>query len=144
YELAIFDAALTASEVAKLEAYVAERYHGADPVAEPTPLQIAQERLGMSALERNVVAGVPVGKVVSELWGFAAEDPWVTADVLLQVTEFRDRSGLSFDELRELLDTTLISQFAAPGAPIDILPDATLPDPDPCNLAHLVISGLDS
>jgi hypothetical protein len=98
---------------------------------------IAGERLGLSPLERRIIAGsLPPEDAPSlaELWGLTGSQ--TTAD-LTGVALFLDRSGLTFDELVELLDTSFIRRFGATPTLV------AAPGSDGCDIAHLSISGLD-
>ena len=108
----------------------------------PTNLQIAQERLGMCATEREIVAGEPDDVHPWELWGFSDETPNSTSwhEYLRQAPAFLQASGLSYDELRELVETAFVARFAAnPSSPPSIAP---VQDTDGRELADLFIDGL--
>ncbi len=55
HEIIIFDKRLHRDELARLEGYLAERYATADAIAEPRALEIAQERLELTRLQRDLI-----------------------------------------------------------------------------------------
>ncbi|MEO7327882.1 MAG: hypothetical protein ABI193_04850, partial [Minicystis sp.] len=104
----------------------------------PAPEDIAAERLGLSRLERLIIAGsLPLEDAPSlaEYWGLSGGQ--TTAD-LTGVALFLDRSGLTFEALVELLDTSFIRRF---GENPTLVSDE---GSDGCDVAHLSISGLAS
>jgi hypothetical protein len=79
----------------------------------PTDLQIAQERVGLNELGRRLVtADYPAGVESWQLWGFAgatpgpSSEPWW--DWLHEAAVFVPRAELSYEKLKELLDTEIV------------------------------------
>jgi hypothetical protein len=99
----------------------------------PSDDEIAQEHLGMSSTERELVLGTHLGTAQS-YWGLT-EGTW--ADELARVNTFLKQSGLSYDELRELVDSAFLDGL---GTPV-LTPDE---GSDGCDLAKVSITGLDT
>jgi hypothetical protein len=146
YEILLFDHALTAGEEADLEAYLFDRYDIAPASARRTPsaLQIAQERIGLTKLEREVIVG-GVGIDPWLLWGFSSsvESGTDWFDYLTGVSKFLRRAdfigSLDFwDQFREFLDSGFVNAWAASGQTVHIEP------PESCNPEILTIAGLDA
>jgi Tc toxin complex TcA C-terminal TcB-binding domain/ABC toxin N-terminal region/Neuraminidase-like domain/Concanavalin A-like lectin/glucanases superfamily len=147
YEVMVFTRKLTAAEIDQIEGYAAKRYGAAftptvvDEVS-PSPIQVAQEQLDMSSNERAlIVSADPIGFSHWELWGLpegTSPDTWDKQ--LEEVPVFLAQSGLSYDELRELLDTALVDGFAIVEQTVSL---AQASGTSGCNIADLVIANLE-
>ncbi|WP_437741771.1 neuraminidase-like domain-containing protein [Sorangium sp. So ce1504] len=74
------------------------------------PEDPAAHRLGLSPRERDLIRGTPIsGASLASAWGVS----WIPGG-LLDVREFLKRSGLSYDELRDLLETSVLHRFGSP------------------------------
>lgn len=74
------------------------------------PEDAAAHRLGLSPRERDLIRGTPISGVsLASAWGVT----WFPG-ALLNVAEFLKRSGLSYDELRDLLETSVLHRFGSP------------------------------
>ncbi|MCA9620491.1 MAG: hypothetical protein KC731_15825, partial [Myxococcales bacterium] len=140
YEVLIFSDALTQDQLEALEAYAYERY-GASLTSttgpSPTPLAIAQERLGMSAPERALIVDDPSPDPWPH-WGFSAEGTWTTD--LEVVGTFLSKSGITYDQLRELLDGRFMLALAAsPGVPPTL---SVMTGTTGCHVDEQAITGL--
>lgn len=80
------------------------------------------ERLGLSPGQGSLVRRTNPNVQSWELWGFAAEAGWVTQ--MNDVEVFLDRSALSFDDLKVLLRTDLLSDVKIVYAELCKLMDA--------------------
>ncbi|AGP39917.1 hypothetical protein SCE1572_38745 [Sorangium cellulosum So0157-2] len=88
----------------------------------------AAHRLGLSARERDLIRGTPIsGVTLASAWGVG----WVPGG-LLNVPEFLKRSGLSYDELRDLLETSVLHRFGSP----------TIEPEESCKIEEQTIGGL--
>ena len=98
----------------------------------------AWERLGLWQEARDILLG-QASVPASANWGFFNDNAWATK--LLNAGTFVAKSGLSYDELRELLDTHFIRSFVP-------TPDADNPklaesgSVVTCDLEKMVIQGL--
>ncbi|WP_437722034.1 neuraminidase-like domain-containing protein [Sorangium sp. So ce861] len=92
------------------------------------PEDAAAHRLGLSARERDLIRGTPIsGVTLASAWGVS-----VVPGGLLNVPVFLKRSGLSYDELRDLLETSVLHRFGAPA----IEPEGS------CTIEEQTIGGL--
>ncbi|MGC4024431.1 MAG: hypothetical protein QM744_04325 [Mesorhizobium sp.] len=101
----------------------------------PSAADIASERLGLSERERQVIIGGTISPAPGGLyayWGLANTGALST---LTSVPVFLARSGLTYDDLLELLDTRFLSQFG------DLSLTASL-GTDACNPDNQIISGI--
>ncbi|WP_437308363.1 neuraminidase-like domain-containing protein [Sorangium sp. So ce388] len=74
------------------------------------PENIAAYQLGLSWRELRLIRGEPIsGATLASAWGVS-----VIPGGLLNVPEFLERSGLSYDELRDLLETSVLHRFGSP------------------------------
>jgi hypothetical protein len=101
----------------------------------PSAATLARERLRLAPVDYELITtGTTAGATPEGLWGRSGAG-WEAA--LLSVPTFLGASGLSYDELLELIDTTLLSELASGTPSIDA-------DGDPCVLTNLTIGGLGS
>jgi hypothetical protein len=110
----------------------------ADPPSE-TEIATASEFFGLTPVERKIITGQPLDpeRNESEFWGLENTDNWTSE--LQPVSRLLQRSGLSYVELLELINT----KFVNPEGTLQI--DSTDPDdPTTCNLDKLNLSDLDS
>ncbi|WP_437996748.1 neuraminidase-like domain-containing protein [Sorangium sp. So ce185] len=92
------------------------------------PEDAAAHRLGLSPRERDLIRGTPIaGVTLASAWGVG----WVPGG-LLNVPEFLKRSGLSYDELRDLLETSVLHRFGSP----------TIEPAGSCKIEEQTIGGL--
>ncbi|HEU4706051.1 MAG TPA: neuraminidase-like domain-containing protein [Solirubrobacterales bacterium] len=123
------------------------------PPPEPSSPELdalAVERLGLTALEADIVTGGPLaaGHKPWDFWGLAQngnsivdpDDPTKTVtgtwiSVLSQVRVLLNRAGLSFEELRQLLNTIFVNGEET----LAIVADP----PDSCDVAKMTLGGLD-
>ncbi|KYG10690.1 hypothetical protein BE21_10530 [Sorangium cellulosum] len=92
------------------------------------PEDAAAHRLGLSPRERDLIRGTPIADVtLASAWGVG----WVPGG-LLNVPEFLKRSGLSYDELRDLLETSVLHRFGSP----------TIEPAGSCKIEEQTIGGL--
>ncbi|WP_438015326.1 neuraminidase-like domain-containing protein [Sorangium sp. So ce315] len=90
----------------------------------------AGDRLGLSPYERAVIVG-NAGLGTTSAWGFTGA---VSIPYMLKVTTLLARAGLSYDELRDLLDTAVLRRFGTPA----------LSPADSCNIEEQSVAGLSS
>lgn len=100
----------------------------------PSDDEIAQEHLGMSTGERDLVLGAHGGTTQS-FWGMTGVSDWETK--LQRVDKFLRQSGLAYDDLLELVDSAFLHTFGDPA----LTPDE---GSDGCDLSKLSITGLSS
>ena len=141
YEIVIYNAVLSAADKRALEGY-ARRRHGADvTLMAVADLQQAQERCRLSKVGREIIVGAPPAGVDAwDLWGLSetiGSENW--ADYLSSVRNFADVSGLSYDEVRELLDARVLTPFTIANEQPEIHPK---PGGDPAKIDDLVIARL--
>ncbi|WP_437606635.1 neuraminidase-like domain-containing protein [Sorangium sp. So ce834] len=92
------------------------------------PENMAAFRLGLSWRELRLIRGEPIsGVTLASAWGVG----WVPGG-LLNVPEFLKRSGLSYDELRDLLETSVLHRFGSP----------TIEPAGSCKIEEQTIGGL--
>jgi hypothetical protein len=109
---------------------------GAEPPADddpPTPsdLAIAAEVLGLTPEDRRVIVGAPrPGEQPRDLWGMDGTD-WV--ENLSELRRFMAQSGLTFEEVHELLATA----FANPGGAMEVDFEGVS-----CDIDHAAVDGL--
>lgn len=99
-----------------------------DPTYTPSAEEIAAEQLGLSSSEREIITGASAVPV-EQLWGLASSADLPT---LKNVSTFLQRSGWSFDELRQLLDTAFMARFGT----------LTLSPEGSCDIAEMTIAGI--
>ncbi|XXY16217.1 neuraminidase-like domain-containing protein [Sorangium sp. So ce216] len=74
------------------------------------PENIAAYRLGLSWRELRLIRGEPIsGATLASAWGAS-----VIPGGLFNVPVFLERSGLRYDELRDLLETSMLHRFGSP------------------------------
>jgi hypothetical protein len=112
--------------------------------SDPSDIAIAGEHLGLTTVERQIVTGsLNPPRNPWEFWGYAAGNPgtWVTD--LGHVRAFLQKSGLSYEELIELLKL----RFINPNADIHIESndplDLTTCDTQKLGITNLTDSALD-
>lgn len=110
----------------------AEMIEALAPASGPDAGELTMERLETTGRHRDIIAGPPSAPPQPyEYWGMAEVDYPGHATRGLQIARvFLEKSGLSFEELRELLAT----DFADPAIAFEADP--------PCNLDELTIEGL--
>ncbi|HSH82303.1 MAG TPA: Tc toxin subunit A, partial [Herpetosiphonaceae bacterium] len=86
-----------------------ETFQRAGTPPDPTDLAIATESLGLTTVERQIIAGAhpDSGPSPWKFWGFGTAGTWV--DELKTVRTLLDRAGLTYAELEELLRLTFIN-----------------------------------
>ena len=99
----------------------------------PSDDDIAQEHLGMSKTERELVLGTHSGTTQS-FWGLT-EVTW--ANDLERVDMLLKQSGMSSDELLELVDSAFLDGLGTPA----LTPDE---GSDGCDLSKVSLTGLDA
>ncbi|WP_437597402.1 neuraminidase-like domain-containing protein [Sorangium sp. So ce590] len=73
----------------------------------------AADRLGLSSRERDLIRGTLIsGVTLASAWGFAADA--LLPGAMFHVSQFLERSGLSYDELLDLLGTASLHRFGVP------------------------------
>ncbi|MBD2565344.1 MULTISPECIES: Tc toxin subunit A-related protein [Nostoc] len=94
-------------------------YRGDSEVLKPSIYDIAMAALGLTELEWNIIIGLDsdFDNEPQKLWGMSNEDVgeasnWVQA--LKHAPKFLEKSGLSYQELRELLLTSFINPRTVP------------------------------
>lgn len=140
YEAIVYAGTLTQGDINAIEAYAQERYGAAftpagDVEMTPTGVQIAQERLAMSKSEREHITTAIASP--HDHWDLPS-GTWT--DDLKAVPTFLDKSGLTYEQLREFLDSGLALSFAATSETPRL---EALSGTDGCNIADLTIAGLD-
>jgi hypothetical protein len=108
---------------------------GTSPAA---AIAIASERLNMTTLERQIIAGTSA-RQVPEFWGFAAAPPAGWVDTISAIPEFLRRAGLPYADLLALLATGYVNS----GAALSIV-STDAADPLTCNTDKLKIAGIDA
>ncbi len=108
------------------------RLEGDTQIQEPTPLDIATERLGLTSAERAVLTAP--GDIAAA-WGM----PELDLSVLRRVPTLLKCSGLGFDALEELLRLDFLKSRTA--GPLRITPDPE-DTASPCDVQNLVVEGL--
>ncbi|WP_437894617.1 neuraminidase-like domain-containing protein [Sorangium sp. So ce124] len=74
------------------------------------PEEAAAHRLGLSLRERDLIRGTSIsGVTLASAWGVS-----VIPGGLFNVPVFLKRSGLSYNELRDLLETSVLHRFGSP------------------------------
>src|SRR5262249_35112617 len=75
---------------------------------------IQGERLGLSPLERQVISGA-TSVPMNVAWDMTAHPPaGALPGALLKVPELLKRSGITYDELLDLIDTSCLARFGTP------------------------------
>jgi peptidoglycan hydrolase-like protein with peptidoglycan-binding domain len=101
--------------------------------APPSPIDVAAEYLGLTPRERAIITGAAT-ETTRQMWGMgAAEFSQLLSERSASVV--LERSGLSYEELLELLD----ARFVDPGAAMRIEFEGA-----DCDLATAVVTGLTS
>src|SRR6185295_12465066 len=112
-----------------------QRVDASGIVRSPQEIEIDSEYLGMTTRERELITGASSDSLFA-LWDYPPNSELVRGTNGLQhVRNFLTKSGLSYDELIELLDTNYINQN--PSARIGIQPDSS------CNIDDMTLSHLD-
>jgi Neuraminidase-like domain/Salmonella virulence plasmid 28.1kDa A protein len=107
-----------------------------DPPSEAVHTAIASEALGLTTLERGLIAGT-TSHSAGELWGFTNPAPANWVDVVAIVRAFELRSGLTSGDLLDLL----AAQYVNPGATMSVK-SIDLKDPLTCDTTKLKITQL--
>jgi len=90
------------------------------------------EILGLSQLERQVISGT-TSVPMNVAWDATAHPPpGALPAALLKVPEFLKRSGMTYDELLDLIDTSCLARFGTP----------TLVPAGSCNIDEQALTGL--
>ncbi len=95
------------------------------PGGSPTDLEVAGESLNLSTRDREIVTGT-APEAARDFWGLPAPEPgWSTLLTTRRTRLVLDQSGLSFEELRPLLDVPFINlglslQMVFPEADCDL------------------------
>jgi hypothetical protein len=110
------------------------------PAGPPPAAAIAEasERLGMTPLERKLIAGKSSFQT-SECWGFSSSPPANWVDQVSAAPELLKRSGLAYADLLALLATGYVN----PGDALSIV-SIDPADPLTCVVEKLKIAGLDA
>jgi hypothetical protein len=100
---------------------------------------LAYECLGLSTAEAAIITGHQ-GKTIWECWGYSENILLIT--LAKDIQELMRRSGLSYDELLQILDARYVNpETASPGQrKIKFTEDTTVPS---CDTATMQLSGLD-
>ncbi|WP_437314752.1 neuraminidase-like domain-containing protein [Sorangium sp. So ce385] len=111
-----------------LHAFMSELRSGWYSPETADPENMAAYRLGLSWRELRLIRGEPIsGVTLASAWGVS-----VIPGGLLNVPEFLKRSGLSYDELRDLLETSALHRFGSP----------TIAPAGSCKIEEQTIGGL--
>ncbi len=125
------DAYLKKLEVSKFDVMKAIEFNGG--VNEPVAIEKAQTNLGLSTSQKKIIAGdLEIGSntyTVKDMWG-ANSSNWKS--VLAKVKNFLDKTGLSYEELQQLLQVEFINPDG------DIIIDFSESD-DPCDISQAII-----
>jgi hypothetical protein len=113
-------------------------FQKAGTLPDPTDIAIAGEHLGLTTVERQIVTrGLAPPLSPWELWGYAAGNPGSWVADLGHVRTFLQKSGLSYEELVELLKL----KFVNPDADLRIESNDPT-DPTTCDTQKLGIANL--
>lgn len=112
-----------------------QRVSGAGVVRDPEEVAIDSEYLGLTTREREIITGT-ANDPLWTLWDYATSLALLGTTGVQHARNFLVKSGLSYAELIDLLDTHYINPD--PATPIGLEPDSS------CRLDDITLSGLDT